>query len=842
MYVRNAGGVSNRSGFEFVKIHEYQGEKMESGGTPGIKGINVYDNVNKTDILLEYRARTTAPFNYDFFKNSSLTGLSQIATAPSYNCTFENVTPEQVRYTVLRDDVLFTPTFTLDPIPAGSDFLANPVYNFSTGFIQPFSNHPVYFATITASSVITGTVLTVPVTYKITGIFEDGVEREMYFFGSPASYVPGAIIFPQANTFNNIQVTLSAAVTGLKYFNVYRASGLPTDPSLFFKLAQKIRYTGGTLLKFTDFAGEDASSTAPEETNLYGKAFPQLRGANSSTVYQQRLVLSYDETQSQGMKVGEIGASRIGGFNDLRMPLVFNNTGPFQFSVPVEDSTPVVAFLPMERLIVFTERRTYVIRGGEQGVLTPTTVNPYVITETGCSRIVEPKMKGRRGFFLNNDHTKLMAIEFGDDANLRVSSISVLSDHLISQDIHAMEVVGGKDDIIILLKRDGTAVTITIEDDIVGFSTLNTDGFIENMYVKKELKPYESPYTTPRNDPEVETAYFYVIRDGVRLVERMVFREDEKSEGMVFSDSSAMFGYRNRQDSFGFWNKLFNSSYVPETFFGSNEACNIFSATNYSAGTTVQVDIGSTLVPGTFDTYPLAFYYDDNGVEKKIIFTPDGGTAVPSSGSFVDAVTGTFDKDVPISLQNADVTAASSYERNSAVSRWLPLFDEIRGLSHLEGKEVSLIADGEILSSPLNPNKSTLTVPVGGILPLPGLYAYGVVGLPYESEMETLDLEASDGRTFTDANKLINSAGIAFNKTRGGFISIESQAAVSLSDASPLAPDDDPEFPAERPSFSDHIEVAIPAQWSKRGRVNVRQVDPLPLTVLSVYPKGMVSN
>ena len=39
---------------------------------------------------------------------------------------------------------------------------------------------------------------------------------------------------------------------------------------------------------------------------------------------------------------------------------------------------------------------------------------------------------------------------------------------------------------------------------------------------------------------------------------------------------------------------------------------------------------------------------------------------------------------------------------------------------------------------------------------------------------------------------------------------------------------------------SDYVEVNVPSRWSKGGRVFIRQVDPVPMTVLAVMPYGFL--
>jgi hypothetical protein len=70
MYVRNAGGVSNRPGFEHIGIHPFQDDIPSAGSNPGIKGWrwSTAEFQRHTDGFYEIR-RNTADVNggYSFY-------------------------------------------------------------------------------------------------------------------------------------------------------------------------------------------------------------------------------------------------------------------------------------------------------------------------------------------------------------------------------------------------------------------------------------------------------------------------------------------------------------------------------------------------------------------------------------------------------------------------------------------------------------------------------------------------------------------------------------------------------------------------------------------------------
>ena len=91
-----------------------------------------------------------------------------------------------------------------------------------------------------------------------------------------------------------------------------------------------------------------------------------------------------------------------------------------------------------------------------------------------------------------------------------------------------------------------------------------------------------------------------------------------------------------------------------------------------------------------------------------------------------------------------------SIQKEIIQSKVFPLIHEV-SVPEFANLPVSVFADGHVLSSPLNMLMGDpMIVPADGLLQLNGFYRNGYVGLPYKSIKETLPLEASDNRTFSD--------------------------------------------------------------------------------------------
>lgn len=145
----------------------------------------------------------------------------------------------------------------------------------------------------------------------------------------------------------------------------------------------------------------------------------------------------------------------------------------------------------------------------------------------------------------------------------------------------------------------------------------------------------------------------------------------------------------------------------------------------------------------------------------------------------------------------------------------------ISGLDHLEGKTVSILADGNV-----HPQR----VVTAGAITLDRTASKVHVGLPYVSDFETLPI-ASAQADIRDKKKIINHVSLIVENSRGIW----------------AGPDADHLVEAKREAFTAYtdtklqttglLDLRIQATWNKNGNVFTRQVDPLPMSILNVIPE-----
>lgn len=180
--------------------------------------------------------------------------------------------------------------------------------------------------------------------------------------------------------------------------------------------------------------------------------------------------------------------------------------------------------------------------------------------------------------------------------------------------------------------------------------------------------------------------------------------------------------------------------------------------------------------------------------------------------------------------------------RSVAVTTWGMAVSSLTGLWHLEGKEVSVFADKFVVASPYNNAYQTVSVSNGQIT-LDKCYVKIHVGLPFISDLETLNVDTAQGETLADKAIIINGATIHCEETRGLFVGgrppddDDTDPLQGLNELK-LRSDESMEDPVALLTGTD--EINLESNSTSNGRVFVRQVDPVPATVLAISPAGLI--
>jgi hypothetical protein len=144
----------------------------------------------------------------------------------------------------------------------------------------------------------------------------------------------------------------------------------------------------------------------------------------------------------------------------------------------------------------------------------------------------------------------------------------------------------------------------------------------------------------------------------------------------------------------------------------------------------------------------------------------------------------------------------------------------ISGLTWLEGKTVSILADGAA-----HPQR----VVTGGAVTLAHSASLVHIGLPITADLETLPMAAQIDSAFGQGRlKAVNKAWIRVERSSGIFIGPDADHLIEAKQRT-YEPYGTP------PSLkTDDVQIMLTPSWADNGQVYLRQSDPLPLTVISL--------
>lgn len=172
-------------------------------------------------------------------------------------------------------------------------------------------------------------------------------------------------------------------------------------------------------------------------------------------------------------------------------------------------------------------------------------------------------------------------------------------------------------------------------------------------------------------------------------------------------------------------------------------------------------------------------------------------------------VTAEIETQIPAGLQG-DATADWGFAR-----------DTLSGFEHLAGRTVGVLCDGFV--------QDQRPVSLSGVVQLdePGVLVH--VGLPYTSDFETLEVNVPGSPTTRLKNKLFKEMGLIVQDTRSIFAGPDFD---HLDEVEPRLPETSMLSPVDL--LQDCVICPISGEWSSKGRVCVRQSDPLPIAILGV--------
>lgn len=501
--------------------------------------------------------------------------------------------------------------------------------------------------------------------------------------------------------------------------------------------------------------------------------------------------------------------SQTGFFSNFNTHLISVDSDAISGSIAGGEVNAIEHIAEQRFALMLTSGAEIYAQGNGSGILTPSAVNAAVQSQYGASSLRPLKVGD---VLLFNQALGSFIRDFGFDFAIdgyRGNDITVFSSHLFEgYTIVDWAFQKIPDSIVWAVRSDGVLLSCTYlrEQQILAWAHHDfTDATVENICSIPENGNY-SVYLSIKRTINGST---------VRYIERLSSRI--WSDPLTATYLDCFLGYDGRNTTSTTINvdvagsfETGDTAYQQTLFLTSN--LNYFTAAMVGDDIFMQDAefVSSMGAKGNQVRFTIMGYTNPNVVN-----------VVPSAA-------------VPTSLQRTDTT------------NWSRAVKTVSGLFHLEGEEVSVWADRFVVASPLNSQITTTYTVANGTITLDKCYAVIYVGLPMKQDIQSLDQETSAGASILSKRKRTGRVNIYTYKSRSMFVGSEDP------DTNLENTDEDTLFelveqmhgtgrlnydePSDLGTKQDY--VTFDTRWNYGGRIFIRNVDPIPMSILAIAPEG----
>lgn len=525
----------------------------------------------------------------------------------------------------------------------------------------------------------------------------------------------------------------------------------------------------------------NTSFTPPDSRNPFIGA-----GNYPSTVtyIQQRLGFANTDNNTE-----KVYLSRTANFKNFTTSSPSQDDDAITFNMVGRQVNEVESLLDLGRLVILTSGGEWTAGGDSAGVISPSNINTKQYSYNGSGSLQPITIDGAalyqqaRGSIIRD-----LSYNFEVDGYTG-NDLTIFSSHLFDKyslvDWAYQQI---PHNILWVVRSDGVLLGLTFvrNQEVIAWHRHDLGGLVENVTVIPEGNE-DALYVTVKRT---------INGTSRRYVEKLTSRQISNIVDNKFMDSHLSYDGRNAAAT-----TMTLSGGTNWTF---DETLTLTASTAFFAAT----DVGNAI--------------HLRGASSELI------RATITAYTSTTVVSVSPHKTVPADL------------RATATTDWDKAVDQVGGLWHLEGETVSIFADGFVVGSPNNASYSTYTV-ASGIVTLDKPYAVIHVGIPYLSDIETLDIDLPSGETLADKEKIVGEVNCFVEETRGVFTGPKppsNDAVDPLENLVEFKIRDAEDYDSPVSLTTDVINVNIKAEWNSNGRVFIRQVDPIPMTILSINPAG----
>ena len=482
--------------------------------------------------------------------------------------------------------------------------------------------------------------------------------------------------------------------------------------------------------------------------------------------FEQRRVFAATTQQPQA-----IWMTKSGTESDMSYSLPIKDSDRIYFSVAAREANTIRHIVPLAQLVLLTSSAEWRVSPVNSDVITPTTISVRPQSYIGAGT-VQPSIVNNSLVYpaARGGHVREMGYSWQANGYI-TGDLSIRSAHLFD-DYEILDMCFSKapNPILWFVSSSGKLLGLTYipEQQIGSWHQHTTDGTFESCTVVAEGE---------------EDVLYVIVRRTVngqskRYVERMQSRLFVNQEDAFFVDSGA-------------------------TYNGANTGATtvtVTGGTNWDPTETLTLtsSAGIFQFPATTDVGDEVVLTAADGKKYRLEVLTTASTT---------SATAKVDRTLPADL------------RGSATAQWAWARDSIAGLSHLEGKTVSILAEGAVM---------TPKVVSGGAIALDAPAYLVHVGLPYDCNLQTMPLALNMEGFGQGRRKAVNAAFLRVY--RSGAMKVGPDAT-RLTEAKFRTVEPYGTPPALK---TEEVEVMVTPSWQDSGQVYVRQSNPLPLTVVGM--------
>lgn len=566
-------------------------------------------------------------------------------------------------------------------------------------------------------------------------------------------------------------------------------------------------------------------------------------------------------------------------------------------SIPVIDSDAIVGtpwaqqingiqfMIPMTTgLITLTGNGAWLVNGGSNSAITPSDQNATAQAYNGCNSHVQPIVANYDILYVQSKGSIVRDLSFNFYTNIFTGEDkTIFSSHLfnfrqIQQWCYAEEPFK----IVWCIRDDGVMLSLTYlkEQDIYGWARHDTNGLFVSCTSVTE-PPVDAVYTVVKRYIVGQSKWIYYI-------ERMDNRNWENVEDcfcvdaglsypMTFPNATLLPAAANGTNNISSVNLIaggvgYTSPVVTvndPTGQGSGATFSItlsggvitaitpiLQGADYQQGSTITISdatgaggvaqpvitnnvvftttssvfnsgmVGNVIRIGNNNASTTGFGITASGAGKAVITTYTSGTQV--TANIIELITNTLtddpnNKPIPVAPNQWSISVPTT---------------SVSGLNHLEGMEVAILGDGNVVTNQ--------TVTNGGIT-LPQAFSAITIGLPYICQAQTLylDQQIPEG-TMQGKRKNIQAVTVRMEASRG------MQVGTNQPDQSTQPNQSSPMWTGMRefkernasifagtaiPLHTGDERILVNGSWSKPGQIAIQQTYCLPANILSCMPE-----